>query len=173
MQKIYETNLSPEEFVKRSKNLKYPTINTCHKCGACDTFRPNGFYDRNVLTKDDEYIVSLRRFKCPHCSASISFLPSFLIPYFQSTFERIINILKSVIAKKKEGCISFYRQIGHFYKKRFLVNLNLLIMLFRDLDILFLSKNEKATNLIEKISIIGSSLSQRFIAKFNKSFMAN
>lgn len=172
MQKIYETNLNPEEFVKRSRVLKYPTINTCHKCGAKDTFKPNGFYDRNVLTKDDEYIVSIRRFKCPHCSASVSFLPSFLMPYFQSTYERIISILKSVIAKKKEN-VSFYRQIGYFYKKRFLINLNLFIMLFRDLDISFPSKNEKATNLIEKISIIGPSLSQRFIAKFNKSFMAN
>ena len=43
MQKIYETNLSPEEFVKRSRNLKYPTINTCHKCGARDTSGPMVF----------------------------------------------------------------------------------------------------------------------------------
>lgn len=172
MQKIYETNLSPEEFVKRSRELKYPTINTCHNCGVRDTFKANGYYDRNVLTKDDEYIVSIRRFKCPYCSASVSFLPSFLMPYFQSTIDRIIIILRAVIAKKK-GKVSYYRQIAYFYKKRFLINLNLLVMLFRDLDPSFLSKNEKATNLIEKISIIGSSLSQRFIAKFNKSFMAN
>jgi hypothetical protein len=172
MQKIYETTLSVEKFIKNSRELKYPTINTCHKCGARDTFKPNGFYDRNVLTNDNEYIVSIRRFKCPHCSASVSFLPSFLIPYFQSTLERIISILKSFISKKKEG-VCYYRQICYFYKKRFLINLNLLIMLFRDLDMSFLSKKEKATNLIERISIIGSNLSQRFIAKFNKSFMAN
>lgn len=172
MQKIYETNLNPKEFIENSKELKYPTINTCHKCKAKDTFKPNGFYDRNVLTEDDEYVISIRRFKCPHCSASVSFLPSFLLPYFQNTFERIVSILKSVIAKKK-GNVSFYRQLGYFYKKRFLGNLNLLLMLFRDLDISFLSKNEKATNLIEKISKIGSCLSQQFTAKFNKSFMAN
>ncbi|WP_423244837.1 DUF6431 domain-containing protein [Fonticella tunisiensis] len=48
-------------------------------------------YDRNVVTLNQHFIISIQRFLCPCCGKTYSLLPSFLIPYFIYTLSLLAN----------------------------------------------------------------------------------
>lgn len=68
----------------------------CKNCGYEGRLHRHGSYTRNVITFFQVFIINVQRFKCPNCKKTCSMLPSFLIPYFQYSFDFIATTLYMV-----------------------------------------------------------------------------
>ncbi len=72
----------------------------CDNCGFEGKLHRHGFYSRNVITKHKVHRISVLRVKCPSCDKTYSFLPPFVIPYYQYTFNLIFYCLYCHFVKK-------------------------------------------------------------------------
>lgn len=61
--------------------------------------KKHGFYKRYVISGEYRGYIYIRRYICPCCGRTISFLPSFLIPYFQYSFPYILSFLYGYFKK--------------------------------------------------------------------------
>lgn len=68
----------------------------CKKCCYEGRLHRHGTYSRNVITFFQVFQINIQRFKCPICKKTCSMLPSFLIPYFQYSFDFITALLYMV-----------------------------------------------------------------------------
>ena len=128
MQIIYSFNLTLDEYIDQIYFMDFTEFDSCPICHSHLKLIKHGFYFRNVITnKNINYFIPIRRFVCSKCKLTISLLPDFLLPYFQSTVIRVINLINDLIQNK----IKRYLHLAHFYKTRFLHNLNAIISFFR------------------------------------------
>jgi hypothetical protein len=173
MQIIYSFNLSMDDYIKNIYFLDFPEFNNCPICNDQVNLIKHGFYYRNAIGSDNfVYQLAIRRLICPHCGKTISLLPDFLMPYFQSTVTRIIDLLSNLLANKLQK----YIQLTYFYKFRFIKNLNGIISFFRFHGVLVPLPNkidEKLFFLINEIKEFSVILfSKLYIFKFNTRFLS-
>uniref|UniRef100_UPI003B75D314 DUF6431 domain-containing protein n=1 Tax=Desulforadius tongensis TaxID=1216062 RepID=UPI003B75D314 len=45
--------------------------------------KKHGLYSRNYICQDFSNKILIRRYYCPYCGNTFSYLPSFCLPYFQ------------------------------------------------------------------------------------------
>lgn len=95
LQNIFMTNSKPEDFNKPDENLfpEAPIRCVFHDCLIPIKMKKHGFYKRYVISGEYRGYIYIRRYICPCCGRTISFLPSFLIPYFQYAFPYILSFL--------------------------------------------------------------------------------
>ncbi|MTI59563.1 MAG: transposase family protein [Firmicutes bacterium] len=62
MQRIYDLNISIEEYIANQKSNNYPIFTECPHCH--DRLVKNGFYRRYVITTQGTYIIYIRRYRC-------------------------------------------------------------------------------------------------------------
>lgn len=173
MQIIYSFNLSIEDYCKNIYFLDFPEFTSCPICKDKVNLIKHGFYYRNAINSDNSaYRLAIRRLVCPHCDKTISLLPDFLMPYFQSTVNRIINLLSNLLANKLKKFI----HLTYFYKLRFIKNLNGIISFFRFSGVFVPIPNkidEKLLFFINKIKEFSTnSFSKLYIFKFNTCFLS-
>ena len=176
MQYIYEFDLTVKEYSQRGKNNQFPEFNSCPICNAQKSLDKHGFYPRNALLIKRDYRIPIRRYYCSSCGRTVSILPSFLLPYYQYSLSVIMRCLKQVLTRKKKN-ISYYRQLGEHYKKRYLNNIPGMLSFFRDTFsplLAFPSDVHKKT--IKLLEMIDSSpeetFAKRYFNHFQTSFMA-
>lgn len=173
MQIIYDFNINFYEYFQNGKQNPYPDIKQCPLCK--DRLIKHGFYQRNILTVNRYYPVYIRRYKCKHCGKTVSILPDFLIPRFQSL---LILIVGAISLYKKHKRFLFDQRIVLFYLKRFSDNLNGCMMFFRDLNPLECfgsNMNETLKRVLNKIKRFPPRLaafSKRYFLTFGVSFMS-
>ncbi|MFW6280988.1 MAG: DUF6431 domain-containing protein [Halanaerobium sp.] len=85
------------EYVKLGKTNLYRPYQ-CKDCGYKGTLHYHGSYSRNVITLLGCHIIYVPRYICPNdrCRKTYSFLPSFVIPYYQYSFSFIFFCLYSI-----------------------------------------------------------------------------
>lgn len=88
------------EYISLGKEIFYPIPYGCKHCGYEGRLHRHGFYSRNVISQYGIYRVFILRIKCPSCHKTYSILPSFLIPYYQYTFDLIFLCLYYVYVSK-------------------------------------------------------------------------
>lgn len=131
MMVVYEFGVSLREYALRGKANVFPVLEVCPNCQCFGAgyVKRHGFYWRNAITEEQEYRVPICRFRCSACRVTISVLPDFLVPYFQHVLETVLGRVQ----ERLEGRVhSGSRQLGHFYKRRFLKNLNWIHSFFMD-----------------------------------------
>ena len=79
-------------------------------CGYEGMLHRHGYYSRNVITKHYVRRINILRVKCPSCNKTHAILPSFLIPYYQYSFEFIFECLYLSFILKD----SYSKIISHF-----------------------------------------------------------
>jgi transposase-like protein len=136
MQLIFYTNISPEEYHRQGKDFPFPEPDHCPHCQLEIPPQKHGFYERNAIDADFSGRIFIRRYYCQYCHTTISYLPSFCLPYFQYTVDLIFTGIHLVLDFNfsLRGCLKFlkerYRQlcwdISHlqFYLGRFLARLS-------------------------------------------------
>lgn len=81
------------EYAKLGKANVFPVKYGCKNCGYEGRLHRHGFYSRNVITRFTIHRVYILRVKCPSCNRTYSVLPSFLIPYYQYSFDFVFLCL--------------------------------------------------------------------------------
>ena len=131
MMVVHEFGVSLREYALRGRANVFPVLEVCPNCQCFGAgyVKRHGFYWRNAITEEQEYRVPICRFRCNACRVTISILPDFLVPYFQHVLKTVLGCVQ----ERLEGRVhSGSRQLGHFYKRRFLKNLNWIHSFFMD-----------------------------------------
>jgi hypothetical protein len=173
MQKIYSFGVSPLTYALRGKNNHFPDMKNCPICHHPEALEKHGFYWRNALFSKRQFRIPIRRLKCSSCGKTISFLPDYLLPYFQYCLVYILESLRGFFLQGKRKA---YYQLLQFYRQRFLKNLNRIESFFRDLGYRgVIPEQEKAIKLLEMIRNAfpkAKTFAKRFQESSQTNFMA-
>jgi hypothetical protein len=196
MQYIFSVKEGIQEYVKLGKRYPFPPppVQRCHnpRCNKIVHYQKHGFYERYYCSSEFRGKIVIRRYICPLCNHTISYIPHFCLPRFINAVKHIFEYIycsfyrkgsfKSVIEQLnlKMG-IQFSRQILYYYRKRFIENINAIQHGIRQLitgvklpDIM-LKKEEKAR---EVLAIVRKGypdihlFSQEFYQAATKTFLA-
>jgi hypothetical protein len=138
LQNIFMSYSNPEDFSKANENLfpEAPMRCTFYDCLMPIKMKKHGFYKRYVISDGYTGYVYIRRYICPCCRRTISFLPSFLIPYFQYAFPYILSFLRGYfktdqslrkyIERLKNKKDDFSRRQFRYYINRMFLNCSLI-----------------------------------------------
>ena len=69
-------------------------------CG-CQEFNIHGVYERNIIENNEEYKIKIKRVKCKGCGKTHALLPVFILPYYQTKAEEIIECVEEMIEEGK------------------------------------------------------------------------
>ena len=87
-----------EKIQKYEEEINYGGL--CCKCGNRE-FSIHGEYERNVIKEGKEYKIKIKRVKCTRCRKTHGILPDFLLPYYQTEAEEIIECVEEMVEKEK------------------------------------------------------------------------
>lgn len=196
MQIIFTVQEGIDEYVKKGKDYHFPPPPTrrCpnNDCSRLVHFRKHGFYQRHLIDNTFKDKIYIRRYICPLCSHTISYLPSFCLPRFAHGLKLILlyiektllsnGTLKACLDKLNsltEG-LSLSRQLVYHYRRRFMNNLNLIQAGLRQIKPLAimpestLDKKERAKKLVVMMKDSPNqehSFSQLFYQTTNKTIL--
>ena len=93
LQKIFTVTEGIYEYVNLGREYPFPTapFSRCHKCGQVVHFKKHGFYERYLVCRFFNGRIIIRRYICPHCGCTISFLPDFCLPGYIHALEHIFE----------------------------------------------------------------------------------
>ncbi|ABY95505.1 hypothetical protein Teth39_2049 [Thermoanaerobacter pseudethanolicus ATCC 33223] len=181
-----------EEYLRKGKDYNFPAPpDRCPypDCKCRVKLKKHGFYYRYYLDGSNCIKIAIRRYICPVCKRTLSYLPDFCLPHFQYSFNMIVKSLKETLTREKTlssfisdlkrnfPTILFSRQHIYFYTKRIMNNLSFIIYGLRQIDPYIKlsetdSQRERAREILDIISIVPL-FSQRFYAHCQKSFLAS
>lgn len=81
MQTIFQTLLTPRQYVAQNYQKQVRPPETCLNCGRAQSLEALAYYRRYVTWVTEVLRIWVRRFLCRHCRVSISCLPDFAQPY--------------------------------------------------------------------------------------------
>lgn len=115
MQKIFKTDKPPSSFAERNELLfpKAPERCQLPGCQMPIEMKKHGFYERYIISHEYSGYIHIRRYLCPSCGHTVSYLPSFAIPYFQYAICYILMFLDEFFKSEK----SLRRYVFWFKKK--------------------------------------------------------
>lgn len=142
MQIIFTVLGGLEEYINKGKKYPFPAapVRRCHNnnCNKIVRFKKHGFYQRYLITEFFKDKIFIRRYICPLCGHTLSYLPSFCLPRFIYGLKNIMiyminafngdGTLKDCLDKLNSitGGLNIPRQLVHHYRKRFMQNLDLI-----------------------------------------------
>lgn len=115
MQKIFTTGELPSSFAEKNAELFPEAPDRCQLPGCKIPIKMNkhGFYTRCIISPEYTGYIHIRRYLCSICGRTISYLPSFAIPYFQYTICYISTFLSGFFESGKS-----LRQYVFWFKKK-------------------------------------------------------
>lgn len=195
MQIMFTVPEGVKEYIKQGKDYPFPPPPTrrCpnNECNKIVPFKKHGFYQRHVILSVITDRIFIRRYICPLCGHTISYLPSFCLPRFIYGCKEILlyigeaftrkGVLQSLLDQLNVNVgLTLSRQLVHHYKKRVLQNIELIQAGIRQLkpDVklpdVSLCKEERAKKLVVMLKDPPDqeySFSQRFYHTTNKTFL--
>lgn len=176
------------EYERLGKANIFPVQYGCKNCGYMGRLHRHGFYYRNAITIHTVHRIVIIRFKCPSCKKTYSLLPSFLIPYYQYTFDAIILCLHYMFILQKSYLqivatfnsfnpyTSFSISNIYFFKKRLLTTLFFTNSFFTHYDDFYYDLDKPSlTSVVKKIEDfiqIQMEFNYSFFEKMPKYFFA-
>lgn len=138
MQRIFLTGVGTSEYARQGVEFGFPVPDACPNPECLIPIPPkkHGFYERNCL--DFAYCgpILIRRYYCPYCGKTVSYLPSFCLPYYQYSLAVIYLVLTNYIESSMSYAhilrqfrdrypdLQLDMQHIEFYLLRFLMNLH-------------------------------------------------
>lgn len=138
MQITFYTDYDAVEFSKMNNKIFPVTPEKCpfKDCSMPVKLKKHGYYKRFFISKNFTGVLYIRRYICPICGRTVSFLPYFCLSYFQYSALEILNILyefyqdgislEKLIKKTKEKLPFIERRHINFYRKRIIRNRKLI-----------------------------------------------
>lgn len=138
MQRIFLTAVSPCEYARQGEDFEFPVPETCPNPECLIPIPPkkHGFYERNCLDFAYRGPILIRRYYCPYCGKTVSYLPSFCLPYYQYSLAVIYLVITNYIKSSMSYAQTLRQFRDHypdlqlcmqhieFYILRFLMNLH-------------------------------------------------
>ncbi|MFD2751802.1 DUF6431 domain-containing protein [Virgibacillus siamensis] len=119
MQSIHDFKIGLEDYADNGTENEFPVLERCLECNcvAQGNLHRNGYYWRyGINEKGEAFHIPICRIRCLVCKVNISFLPSFLIPYYQHTLYTIVDRVRQFLEENK---VNGYRQQLAQHVKRF------------------------------------------------------
>lgn len=112
MQRIFLTAVSPREYARQGEDFEFPVPETCPNPECLMPIFPkkHGFYKRNCLDFAYRGPILIRRYYCPYCGKTVSYLPSFCLPYYQYS----LAVIYLVITNYFKSSMSYDRTVRQF-----------------------------------------------------------
>jgi len=197
MQHIFTAKGTFDEYISLGKKFPFPAapMKRCHNlaCKKIVQYKKHGFYDRYFISVVYRAKIFIRRYICPICGHTISYLPHFCLPGFIHALEHVFGYIYAVFWR--DGTIKsaldklsvnnpgldLSRQLVYHYRKRFLNNLSLiqntLRLVYKGIKLPeeSLKKEERAKKLLDIVkngSTTIHSFSQEFHKETTKTFLA-
>ena len=103
MQNIFLSDKAPSDYKEKNDSHfpKAPDRCPFSDCRLPIEMKKHGFYQRYVISHDFSGYIYIRRYICPCCGRTISFLPSFVTPYFQYALPYILTFLRGFFQMEK------------------------------------------------------------------------
>ena len=185
-----------KEYIRLGRDYSFPNAPfcRCHNrgCNRLVQYKKHGFYERFFVCSFFDGKIVVRRYICPVCGHTISFLPSFCLPRFIYAIEHIFEYTYRAFHRRgtlqicleelnRETGLNISRQLLYVYRKRILDTLNFLELGIRQIDqaIVFpneeeleLEKAKKVLSIVKKWPGPPNSFSQQFFDKNNKTIFA-
>lgn len=124
MQNIFLSNHPLCEFTEKNGSLfpKAPDRCPFPDCHLPIEMKKHGFYQRYVISKEYSGYIYIRRYICSRCGRTISFLPSFVIPYFQYSCPYILEFLRGFFqmgGSLRQYILWFRKKYDSFSRRHF------------------------------------------------------
>ena len=138
MQITFYTDCEAVEFSVKNNEIFPPAPERCpfKDCSMPVRLEKHGYYKRFFISKKFFGVLYIRRYICPICGRTVSFLPYFCISYFQYSALEILNILyelyhsgislEKLVKKTKEELPFIDRRHINFYRRRIIRNRKLI-----------------------------------------------
>ena len=82
MQRIFQTSLTPEQYVEQEYHKQVRPPENCCNCQRAHALEALAYYRRYITTATALVLwIWVRRFWCRHCRVTVSCLPEFAQPY--------------------------------------------------------------------------------------------
>lgn len=196
MLRMFTIKVIISEYIRQGRNYDFPDppLCRCHnrKCNKIVQFKKHGFYERYFVCSFYEGKIVVRRYICPLCGHTISFLPSFCLPRFIHAMEHIFEYTYRAFCRRgtlqacleelnEETGLSVSRQLLYTYRKRILNTLNFLKLGIRQMDQAIalpddgeaeIEKAKKVLWIVRNWPGPPNSFSQQFFDKNNKTIFA-
>lgn len=196
MLRMFTVKVIIEEYIRLGKAYNFPNAPFCrcpnNKCNKLVQYKKHGFYERCFVCSFFDGRIVVRRYICPVCGHTISFLPNFCLPRFIYALEHIFEYtyrafhrrgtLQSCLEElNMETGLSISRQLLYRYRKRMLNTLSLLKLGIRQMDqtVEFpdeceteIEKAKRVLNIVKEWPGPANSFSQQFFEKNNKTIFA-
>ncbi len=195
MQIFFNVKEGLAEYVIKGKEYPFPPppLRSCHNCKTSVQFKKHGFYQRHLITNFFRDKIFIRRYICPLCGHTISYLPNFCLPRFVYGLKDIFSYIEESIACSGtlKACLdklnavnedlNLSRQLVYHYRKRFMQNLNLIQTGLRQMDpeielpadnLSIIKRAKKLLVMIKDDLDRVCSFSQEFYETTNKTFLA-
>lgn len=194
MQQIMPIAESPQEYVSLGKAFPFPEPESCPypDCLVSIPLKKHGFYRRYLIDAEYQGEILIRRYYCPYCGRTVSYLPSFCLPYFQYSLLMIYLVLKGyfqnelnqaqILAQIRANYKHVHWKEQHLslYIRRFRGNLNRIKVGIRQLlpEIILPTEGQKNKGIKKVLAIIKSgfkdiqTFAQRFFDSCRHSFMS-
>lgn len=192
MLRMFTVKVIMEEYIRLGRAYEFPSAPFCRchnpNCNKLVQYRKHGFYERCLVCSFYDGKIVVRRYICPICRHTISFLPNFCLPRFIYAMEHIFEYTYRAFHKRGtlqacleelnlESGLNISRQLLYRYRKRILETLNFLKVGIRQLDQAIALPDDKEVD-IEKAKTVLSivkrwpgppnEFSQQFFDKNNK-----
>lgn len=195
MQQIMPIAENPQEYVSLGRAFPFPEPESCPypDCLVPIPLKKHGFYVRYLIDADFHGEILIRRYYCPYCGRTVSYLPSFCLPYFQYSLIMIYLVLRGYFLKELTQAqilarirvsykhVHWAEQHLSLYIHRFLGNLNRIKVGIRQLlpEVILPEKGQDKNKGIKKVLTIIKSgfkdiqtFSQRFFDSCRHSFLS-
>jgi len=130
--------VSPCEYARQGEDFDFPVPKTCPnpECLIPIPLKKHGFYKRNCLDFTYRGSILIRRYYCPYCGKTVSYLPSFCLLYYQYSLAVIYLVITNYIESNRSYAQILRQFKAHypdlhlcmqhieFYLLRFLMNLH-------------------------------------------------
>lgn len=147
MQEIFAVSVSPSEYARQEKKFPFPSPRSClnPRCRYPLPPRKHGYYERYCIDHAFAGRILIRRYRCPVCGMTFSYLPAFCLPFFQYSLPLIGEVLERFYHRKLsletilrllgEASPHLYWGKSHlfFFLRRFRENFSLLCLGLRAL----------------------------------------
>lgn len=166
------------KYLNLGKEIYISPIYGCKYCDYEGMIHRHGYYSRNVITKHCIKRINILRVKCPSCGKTHAILPSFLIPYYQYSFEFIFECLylSYVVKDSYSKIIDLFNKSNPelslapssiaSFKNRMRENVGFTSSFFANFDSFYYEMNNpSASSIIDKIKIF-----PKDILDFNSTF---
>ena len=125
MQRIYPCEHTVEQYVSSEAHRQVIAESVCPQCRRGRSLRRHGSYDRWVTSEIGVVVLILvARFLCVGCHRTVSYLPSFCLPYrviHGATFEVFLNGDRRDLAVRRwEDLLKSYERRMHGFQPEFL-----------------------------------------------------